>query len=77
MVNLAIFHATLPQYLHASAGEADQKNLQIVLSGERKEQLVAAAGQIKVGALVIDLGSSVTAPSVMEYALKEPYGQEH
>lgn len=55
MVNLAIFHATLPQYLRASAGEADQKNLQIVLSGDRKEQLLAAAGTVKVDALVIDL----------------------
>lgn len=55
MVNLAIFHATLPQYLRASAGEADQKNLQIVLSGDRKEQLLAAAGSVKVDALVIDL----------------------
>ena len=43
MVKLAIYHATLPQYLRASADEADQKNLQIVLSGERKEQLLAAA----------------------------------
>jgi hypothetical protein len=55
MVNLAIFHATLPQYLRTSAGEADQRNLQVVLSGERKEQLLAAAGTVKVDALVVDL----------------------
>ncbi|MCG6118691.1 MAG: hypothetical protein MEQ07_10955 [Aquimonas sp.] len=68
MVNLAIFHTTLPQYLRESAGEADQKNLQIVLSGERKEQLLAAAGNIKVDALVVDLGLLGEQP---ETALRE------
>jgi hypothetical protein len=55
MVNLAIFHATLPQYLHASAGEADQKNLSIALATDKREELLAAAGSVKVDALVADL----------------------
>lgn len=55
MVNLAIFHSTLPQYLRSSVGEADQKNLDIVLATDDRGVLLAAAGTVKVHALVADL----------------------
>lgn len=76
MVNLAIFHATLPQYLRASAGEADQKNLQVVLSGERKEQLLAAAGTVNVDALVIDLGLLGDRPETVLEELERAFQPE-
>jgi hypothetical protein len=76
MVNLAIFHATLPQYLRASAGEADQKNLQVVLSGERKEQLLAAAGSVKVDALVIDLALLGETPEATLLELERAFKPE-
>lgn len=55
MVNLAIFHSTLPQYLRATANEADQKNMQVVLATDQPSDLIEAAGKIKVDALVADL----------------------
>jgi hypothetical protein len=55
MVKLAIFHSTLPQYLRASAGEADQKNLEIVLATDRLDAVIAAAGNVRIDALVADL----------------------
>lgn len=76
MVKLAIFHATLPQYLRESAGEADQKNLQIVLSGERKEQLLAAAGQAKVDALVVDLALLGEQPEATLRELEQAFKPE-
>lgn len=74
MVNLAIFHATLPQYLQASAGEVDQKNLQIVLGTDKREVLIAAAGSVKVDALIADLALLGEQPELaiaeLERALK-------
>jgi hypothetical protein len=55
MVNLAIFHSTLPQYLRATADEADQKNMQVVLATDQASELLGAAGKLKVDALVADL----------------------
>ncbi len=74
MVNLAIFHATLPQYLQASAGEVDQKNLQIVLGTDQRAVLLAAAGSVKVDALIADLSLLGEQPELaiaeLERALK-------
>ena len=74
MVNLAIFHATLPQYLRASADDADQKNLAIVLATDQRQELLAAAGTVKVDALVADLALLGDAPDAaiaeLEQALK-------
>lgn len=55
MVNLAIFHSTLPQYLSASAQEADQRNMQIAVATDDRATLLAGAGKLKVDALVADL----------------------
>ncbi|MBK8070424.1 MAG: hypothetical protein IPK27_23265 [Rhodanobacteraceae bacterium] len=55
MVNLAIFHATLPSYLSATAQEADQRNLQVAVATADRAELLAAAGKVKVDALVADL----------------------
>ncbi len=76
MVNLALFHATLPQYLQNHAGEADQKNLQVVLSGERKEQLLAAAGTVRVDALVVDLGLLGERPEAVLEELERAFNPE-
>jgi len=74
MVNLAIFHATLPQYLQASAGEVDQKNLQIVLGTDKRDVLLAAGGSVKVDALIADLALLGEQPELaiaeLESALK-------
>ncbi len=64
MVNLAIFHSTLPQYLRATAGEADQKNMQVVLATDQPGELVEAAGKVKVDALVADLALLGEAPEL-------------
>ncbi len=55
MVNLAIYHATLPQYLRASADDAEQKNLTIAIATDKRSELLDAARTIKVDALVADL----------------------
>ena len=55
MVNLAIFHATLPSYLSSTAQEADQRNLQVAVATADRAELLAAAGKVKVDALVADL----------------------
>lgn len=74
MVNLTIFHATLPQYLRASAGDADQKNLAIVMATDKREELLAAARSIKTDALVADLALLGDSPDAaieeLEAALK-------
>ena len=74
MVQLAIYHATLPQYLRASADDADQKNLEVALATDRHEDLLAAAGVVKIDALVADLALLGDAPdraiAELEAALK-------
>lgn len=55
MVNLAIFHSTLPQYLSATAQEADQKNMQVAIATDDRATLIAHAGKGKIDALVADL----------------------
>ena len=55
MVNLAIFHATLPQYLRTTADHGDQKNMHIALASDQFSVLIAEAGQVKIDALVVDL----------------------
>lgn len=65
MVNLAIFHATLPQYLQTTAEHADQKNMQIVLSSDQFSVLIAQAGKQKVDALVVDLALLGDVPEQM------------
>lgn len=55
MVQLAIFHATLPQYLRASADDAEQKNLSIAIATDQRSELLAAARTVHVDALVADL----------------------
>lgn len=55
MIQLAIFHSTLPQYLRASADDADQKNLSIAIATDQRSELLEAAGSVKVDALVADL----------------------
>lgn len=62
MVNLAIFHATLPSYLSATAQEADQRNLQVAVATADRAELLAAAGKVKVDALVADLDLLSDAP---------------
>ena len=74
MVNLAIFHATLPQYLKASAGDVEQKNLAIVIATDQRSELLAAATSVKVDALVADLALLGDSPdeaiAELEAALK-------
>ncbi len=74
MVNLAIFHSTLPQYLRATSHEGDQRNMQIVLATDQHAALVAAAGKVQVNALVADLELLGDAPErsiqELEKALK-------
>lgn len=55
MVNLAIFHSTLPQYLRTTADDGDQKNMNIALAGDQFSVFIAEAGKIKIDALVVDL----------------------
>ncbi len=74
MVNLAIFHSTLPEYLRSTGSEGDQKNMQIVLSTDQRSTLLEAAGKVKVDALVADLLLLGDTPEVaileLERALK-------
>lgn len=74
MVKLAIYHASLPAYLSSTAGESDQKNLEIVLATDRREQLLADAAGKRVDALVADLALLGDAPDAaiaeLEAALK-------
>lgn len=74
MVKLAIYHATLPQYLRASADEADQKNLTLSIATDSRSELLAAAGTVKVDALVADLALLGDSPDAaiaeLESALK-------
>lgn len=55
MVQLALFHRTLPQYLSDTAEEADQRNLKVVLSTTDRATLLAGAGKQQIDALVADL----------------------
>ena len=55
MVNLAIFHSTLPQYLSATTEESDQRNMQVAVATDDRVVLLASVGKIKVDALVADL----------------------
>lgn len=74
MVNLAIFHATLPQYLRSSADDADQKNLTVAIATDQRSELLAAAGKVKIDALVADLALLGDSPddaiAELENALK-------
>ncbi len=65
MVNLAIFHSTLPQYLRATKDEGDQKNMQVVLATDQRQALLEAGGKVKVDALVADLGLLGDTPEAM------------
>jgi hypothetical protein len=71
MVNLAIFHASLPQYLAATAQEADQRNMQVALATDDRNTLLAAAGKVKVDALVADLALLGDAPEAMIVQLEQ------
>lgn len=64
MVNLAIFHSTLPQYLSATAQESDQRNLQVAVATDDRATLLASGGRIKIDALVADLGLLGTNPEL-------------
>lgn len=55
MVNLAIFHSTLPQYLRDTAQEADQRNMKVAIATDDRATLLASAGKVQVDALVTDL----------------------
>ncbi len=55
MVNLAIFHTSLPQYLQTTAADGDQKNMHIALASDQFSVLMAGAGKVKIDALVVDL----------------------
>jgi hypothetical protein len=55
MVNLAILHSTLPQYLSDTAQEADQRNMKVAVATADPAALLASAGKVKVDALVADL----------------------
>lgn len=74
MISIAIFHSTLPQYLKATADEADQRNLNVVLTTDDRSTLLAAAGKQKIDALVVDLtllgDSPKAAIEELERALK-------
>lgn len=74
MVNLAIFHSTLPQYLRATADEGDQKNMHVALATDQRTTLLQAAGKLKVDALVADLALLGDTPeqsiAELEQALK-------
>jgi hypothetical protein len=74
MVNLAIFHSTLPQYLRASAGDAEQKNLAIAIATDKRDELIEGAKSVKVDALVADLALLGDSPdeaiAELEAALK-------
>lgn len=74
MVNLAIYHSTLPQYLRASAGDAEQKNLSIAIATDQRSELLQAAGTTRIDALVADLGLLGDSPdeaiAQLEAALK-------
>ena len=65
MVNLAIFHSTLPQYLSDTAQEADQRNMRVAVATDERATLLASAGNVKVDALVADLGLLGDNPEVM------------
>lgn len=65
MVNLAIFHATLPEYLKATSQEADQRNMQIAVATDDRAALLASAGKVKVDALVADLDLLGANPDAM------------
>lgn len=62
MVNLAIFHATLPQYLRSTADQGDQKNMHVALASDQRSVLLAAAGKVKIEVLVADLALLGDAP---------------
>jgi len=65
MVNLAIFHATLPQYLRTTADQGDQKNMHIAIASDQRSVLLEAAGKVKIDALVVDLALLGDAPERM------------
>lgn len=65
MVNLAIFHATLPQYLRTTADHGDQKNMHIALASDQFSVLIAGADKVKIDALVVDLALLGDVPDQM------------
>ena len=65
MVALAIFHASLPQYLQTTAADGDQKNMHIALAGDQFSVLMAGAGKVKIDALVVDLALLGDVPDQM------------
>ena len=65
MVNLAIVHASLPQYLQTTAADGDQKNMHIALAGDQFSVLMAGAGKVKIDALVVDLALLGDVPDQM------------
>lgn len=64
MVKLAIFHATLPEYLRSTSAEADQQNLEIALASADARELIKAATSTRVDALVADLALLGDQPQV-------------
>lgn len=65
MLNLAIFHATLPQYLRSTADQGDQKNMHIALASDQRSVLMEAAGKVKIEVLVVDLALLGEVPEQM------------
>jgi len=74
VINLAIFHSTLPQYLSATAQEADQRNMTVAVATDDRAVLMNAAAKVKVDALVADLALLGDTPDTsiveLERALK-------
>ncbi len=64
MVNLAVFHSTLPQYLSTTAHEADQRNMAVAVATDDRAVLLNAAGRVKVDALVADLALLGESPEI-------------
>jgi len=65
MINLAIFHSTLPQYLQTTADYGDQKTMRVALASDQYAVLMAGAGGVKIEALVVDLGLLGDSPEQM------------
>ncbi len=65
MINLAILHATLPQYLQTTADHGDQKSMYVALSSDQAPVLIASAGRMKIDALVVDLSLLGDSPEQM------------
>jgi hypothetical protein len=74
IVALAIFQATLAQYLRDSAGGAGQQNPSIAIATDQRGELLQAAGSTRIDALVADLALPGDVPekaiAELEAALK-------